>query len=120
MIQVPQIKHDKSGLTKVGEVWKVLYYEDDKLRKVTTGKKSLKRAVKFRDAYYASLIEAGAAIRGNKTPAIQDAIDNPSGMACIYTQTSYRVVVGGTHVITTTDQDKAITRRNEHIKQLNE
>lgn len=115
-VELPQIKHPKSGLVKQGAYWSAIYYVDGNQRKQTTGEKFLKYAQRERDRLYAELTEEGATTLGGKvSPTFQDAIDNPNGMAYIYPQTSYRVKVAGKCLITTTDKQKAIDVRNEYI-----
>lgn len=116
-IELPQIKHRKSGLVKQGRIYSIIYYVDGKQRKSSSGETALPHAIKARDKLYAELIrDNGATVLGSKiSKAVQAAINEPTGMACIYTATTYRVRVNGVHIITTTDKQKAIDARNEYI-----
>lgn len=115
--EIPAIKHSKSGLVKRGRYYAVLYYENGSLKSRSTGTTNLRDARENRDSLYKSLLKQGATIKGSKKPALDEAKADPEGMACIYETTSYKVVVDGVHVVTTTDKTKAIRDRNAYIKQ---
>ena len=117
-LQIPKIRHRKSGLIKKRKTWFVLYYRaNGKLTSKSTKKTTLDEAVKVRDTFYKKLIRGGAIIKGMLPPSVKAAQEDPEGDACIYEQTSYRVVVAGVSVINTTDKEKAIRRRNEYIRE---
>lgn len=117
-IELPQIKHSKSGLRKRGKTWFALYYEDGKLISRSTGATNLKSARENRDWLHRTLLKQGATYKGTgNKPALQEAITNPDGDACIYEKTTYVVIVDGTTVVTTTDKDKAKSERNAFIDQ---
>jgi|TARA_R110002167_G_scaffold294935_3_gene499536 hypothetical protein len=116
MIQLPQLKHNKSGLVKRGKIWRILYYQDGKLKSTTSNESTLKKAMSSRDLFHTTMIERkGATYKGGTSDAVNSAIDNPDGDDCIYTQTSYRVMVEGVHITTTTDKSLARQRRNEYL-----
>lgn len=117
MIKLPKIKHRKSGLRKAGKKWRVLYYEDGKLKTEPTGMTSLTDAIRERDKMHKVWVELhNATYSGGIKPALQAAIDNPEGMACIYEYTTYQVTVDGVTVTVTADPELARDRRNAYIK----
>lgn len=115
-VEIPAIKHGKSGLIKRGKRYSAIYYENGKTKFHPTGTTNLKDARAARDALYKRLVKNGARDRGGHSRAVLEAIDDPSGMACIRMQTIYRVVINGTSITNTTDKDLAIRRRNAYIK----
>lgn len=116
-IELPQLKHKKSGLRKRGRYYFVLYYVDGKLKTWGTGETNLPRAISQRDWFHKRRLDEGATYKGGKSPALSAAKADPNGMDCIYETTTYKVVVEGEHVITTTNKQKAIDSRNDYIKQ---
>lgn len=117
IIELPKIKHGKSGLVKRGKIWHVIYYEDGKMKTKSTKRETLAYAIPFRAEFHTEMFRKGARYKGDSSSVVQDAIDDPDGTACIYSQTTHRVVVGGTTLITTTDLEKAKQVRNQHIKE---
>lgn len=115
-IELPQIKHKKSGLRKRGRYYYVLYYVDGKLKAWGTRETRLSSAISERDWFHKRKLKEGATYKGTGNKVVlQEAIDNPDGDACIYEKTTYVVVVDGTTVVTTTDKDKAKSERNAFI-----
>lgn len=117
VIQLPKITGSKSGMVKKGKFWHLLYYEDGKLRSFSTGNAALRLACIAREVFHKNLIEEGASYKGDASakPSVLAAKKNPKGMACIYTQVTYKVVVAGEHVITTSDVERAKAARNNYI-----
>lgn len=117
MIKLPKIKDHKSGLRMAGKKWRVLYYEDGKLKTAPTGMTNLADATSARDKMHKVWVELhNATYNGGIKPALQAAIDNPEGMACIYECMTYHVAVDGVNVTTTTNLKLARDRRNAYIK----
>ena len=120
-IEIPQLPKPTSGLVRVGQrdLWSIIYYVDGNQRRKATGTPELAVAQRAQRAFYAKLKEQGASERGpggRRLEAVADAIKNPNGMACIYTQKVYRVQVGGKTIITTTNLETAKQERNKHIE----
>jgi hypothetical protein len=116
MIELPQLRHKTAGLTKVGKNWRIIYYDGGKLKTRATSTDKVNDARKLRDAFHARAVQEGATYKGsNASSAVTAAVNDPGGDACIYTQVSYRVLVEGVHVTTTTDKELAKQRRNEYI-----
>lgn len=117
-IQLPKITGPRSGMVKKGVVWHALYYEDGKLKSLTTMATTLRAARPIRDRMHVRMVQTmGATYKGDASakPSVLAAKKNPEGMDCIYTQTSYKVVVAGKTLITTTVLQKAKDVRNEYL-----
>ena len=120
-IKLPKIKHRKSGLRKIKKNWAVLYYKDGRLLTWNTKTTNLSDALAERDWFHEDQLAQGATYMGTK-PALLAAIkavadNDEESMACIYEVTNYKVIIDGVQVITTKDLEKAITSRNQYIKE---
>lgn len=116
MIELPIINDRASGFIKSRGKWCMFYYEDGKTKRISTGTADLDTALIFRDNMHLQLVSEGATYRTKAKPALQAAINDPKGDACIYTCINYRVIVDGVPVGASTDKDKAIAIRNKYIK----
>ena len=93
----------------------MFYYEDGKTKRVSTGTDDINTAVIFRDTLHLRLTNQGAVYKTKSKPALQAAIDDPKGDACIYEVVNYRVIVDGVQVGTSADKEKAKKLRNNYI-----
>lgn len=117
MIYLPTIKEDTSGLVMSRGKWCMLYHEDDKLRRISTGSDDINTAIIFRDLAHQRHLAMGAEYKTRSKPTLQAAIENPKGMDGIYEVVSYRVVLDGVAVGTSSDPEKARQIRNKHIEE---
>ncbi len=72
MIRIPTVRRPYSGLVKLKSNWMVIYFQDGKMYRKSTGTKDADEAAAFRDRFYANLREQGALdtkdCRKNSTP----------------------------------------------------
>ena len=113
-ITIPQKTGETYGLSMYRDKWHVVYYKDGKVCRKSLGTTDLGEAQLFRNIFYRKLRLKGAKRVGNSGRKPKKI--SPDSDEGIYT--SYRVVVGGVRVGSSSCLKKARKMRNDYIKNL--
>lgn len=99
-------------MTKVGNVWKALYFVDGKAARHSLKVSSEKEAIKARDAFFTSLLKEGATVYTGRS--VKDKLKDKPNLY-VYERPPYQFRIGAKVLFESWDKDEVVKARDKHF-----